>query len=82
MTYNYTDISLFEIPNEVSLIIYNPRCNMRCPWCFNPSLLNKKPLSYKQMKDAIDEHKDFITAVVFSGGEPLTNPYINKIIQF
>ena len=82
MTYNYSDISLQEFPNEISLILYTGGCNLQCPWCFNPDLRNKKPLSFKQMKDTIDEHRDFITAVVFSGGEPLLNPYLKKTIQY
>lgn len=82
MTYNYSNISLNEFPNEVSLVLYSGSCSLRCPWCFNPELLKKEPLSYKQAKDAIDEHKDFITAVTLTGGEPLMNPFLFKIIDY
>ena len=54
MTYNYTDISLTEFPGEISLILYSGSCTCQCPWCFNPDLINKKPLSFKQAKDAIE----------------------------
>jgi len=80
--FSYTDISLTEIPNCVSLVIYNPTCNMKCPWCFNMTTKVKKPLTFKQMKDAIDEHIEFIDGVVFSGGEPLTNPFLIKTINY
>lgn len=82
MIYNYTDISLTEFPGEISLVLYSGSCLCHCPWCFNSHLLNKKPLSFKQMKDAINEHEEFITAVVFSGGEPLLNPFLKKIINY
>lgn len=82
MTYNYTDISLTEFPGEISLVLYSGSCLCHCPWCFNPELLKYKPLSYKQMKDAIDEHLDFITAVVFSGGDPVLNPFLIKAIKY
>lgn len=82
MTYNYSDISLQEYPGEVSLLLYTGKCNLRCPWCYNSSLYNKKQLSYKQMKDAIDEHRDFITAVVITGGEPLYNNFLRKILKY
>ena len=82
MTYNYSDISLGEYPGEISLILYSGSCINQCPWCFNTELLNKKPLSFKQMKDAIDEHQDFVTAVVFSGGEPLNNPFFIKGVRY
>lgn len=80
--FSYTDISLQEIPGEISLVLYTGTCPCRCPWCFNSDLLDKKPLSFKQMKDAIQEHDDFITAVVFSGGEPLNNPFLIKTIKY
>lgn len=82
MSYNYSDISLNEFPGETSLVLYTGSCSLRCPWCFNPDLLNKKPLSYKQAKDAIDEHRDFITAVTITGGEPLMNPFLFRIIDY
>lgn len=82
MVHNYSDVSLGEFPGEISLILYSGSCVCKCPWCFNPDLLKLKPLSFKQMKDAVDAHEDFITAVVFSGGEPLLNPYLIKIIKY
>lgn len=82
MTFQYSDISLNEFPGEVSLVLYSPSCNYYCPWCFNPELREKEPLTFKQAKDAIDEHRDFITAVVLSGGEPLFNPNIDKILRY
>ena len=80
--FSRSDISLGEYPGEISLIIYTGSCVCTCPWCFNASLLNQKPLSYKQMKDAIDEHMGFITSVVFTGGEPLLNPFLIKTIKY
>ena len=82
MTFNYSDISLGEYPGEISLLLYSPGCNMYCPWCFNVDLRNKKPITFKQAKDAIDEHRDFITAVVLTGGEPLYNPDLFKILKY
>lgn len=82
MTFEYTDISLNEFPGEISLVIYSPGCNYYCPWCFNPDLREKEPISFKQVKEAIDEHRDFITAVVLTGGEPFCNPNIGKILNY
>ena len=82
MSFNYTDISLSEFPGEVSLVLYSPSCNYYCPWCFNSELREKEPLTFKQAKDAIDEHRDFITAVVLTGGEPLFNPNLSNILRY
>lgn len=80
--FTYSDISLTEIPNCISLVLYSPQCNLYCPWCFNQTLINKDPLSYKQAKDLIDEHNGFIDGVVFSGGEPLCNPMLKKTMKY
>lgn len=82
MTFNYTSISLNEYPGEIALVLYTPKCNLECPWCFNGSLIDKEPLTFKQMKDAIDEHRDFITAVVITGGEPYCNPNLYRILRY
>lgn len=82
MTFQYSDISLSEYPGETSLILYSPGCNFYCPWCFTSELRKKEPISFKQAKDAVDEHIDFITAVVLSGGEPYYNPELFRIIKY
>lgn len=82
MIFQYTDISLNEFPGEVSLVIYSGGCNMYCPFCFNPELREKFPITFKQVKDAVQEHKDFITAVVLTGGEPSFNPQFGKIMSY
>lgn len=79
---NYTDISLNEFPGEISLILYNQKCLNHCPWCFNSSLINGRNLTWKKIKSAVDEHEDFISSVVFSGGEPLLIPQLRKAIKY
>lgn len=80
--FNYWDISLQEYPNEICLVLYHDKCNLNCDWCFNSSRLFDNELSFSQAKKAIDETKDFITAVCLSGGEPSLSPYYMKIIKY
>lgn len=80
--YEYTDISLEEFPGETSLVLYNQRCDNFCPFCFKKKLIGGQNLTWKQIKDAIDEHIDFITGVVFSGGEPLLIQQLFKAVRY
>lgn len=82
MSYNYSDISLNEYPGQISLVISFRGCKFYCPYCFNPELTQFKELSFKQVKDAIDEHIGFIDAVVLTGGEPLHHKNLDKIISY
>ena len=82
MTFQYTDVSLNEYPGEVTLVIYSGGCNYYCPWCFNGDLRKKEPISFKKVKEAVEEHRDFITAVCLTGGEPNVNPQYDKILTY
>ena len=82
MTFQYSDISLDEFPGYTSLVIYSGGCNYHCPYCFNPDLRKKEPISFKLVKKACEEHIDFIDAVVLTGGEPYLNPQLSKIIRY
>lgn len=80
--YNYSNVSLNEYPGHISLVISFRGCNFYCPYCFNPELTKFQQLSFKQVKDAIDEHIGFIDAVVLTGGEPLCHNTLPQIIKY
>lgn len=55
---------------SVSVIFFNG-CPLRCPYCQNYRLINEiNPIDIKEIEKKIIESKAFISAVVFSGGEP------------
>jgi len=64
--------SFIDYPNKISCIVFYNRCNFRCPFCHNRDLLDGKleGFSEEQVIAKIKERKDFVEAVVISGGEP------------
>lgn len=65
-------ISSIDFPEKISLVIFFAGCPLRCPYCHNPELLkNGKDIDVESIKRKISSSKDFIDAVVLSGGEPL-----------
>lgn len=68
------------------MVFYN-RCNFRCPFCHNGDLLDGRleGFSEDQIIDKIEERKDFVEAVVISGGEPTIYdnilPFLRRIRQ-
>lgn len=72
----YNGMSTVDFPGKISCVIYTLGCMMRCPYCFNSVLIydtnmdEDSLLDEQYIFDQIDERKDFIDAIVVSGGEP------------
>ncbi len=67
------DMSTLDYPGKISSVIFLHGCNFRCPFCFNYNLVTGK--EYKEMTSEeilkkIAGFRDFIDAVVITGGEP------------
>jgi pyruvate formate lyase activating enzyme len=66
--------SLIDFPGKISSVIFTKGCNFKCPYCHNPELI-----SFEKDNSVIDinefflflkSRKNFIDAVVITGGEP------------
>jgi pyruvate formate lyase activating enzyme len=67
-----TVISSLEYPGKVSLVIFTGGCNLRCPYCHNPKMIRGgNEVSREKIEAEICKQRDFIDAVVITGGEPL-----------
>lgn len=67
--------SLIDYPGKLSCVLFLTGCNFHCPFCHNPDLARGKTcpnatLSEAGVIDFLKARKDFLDAVVVSGGEP------------
>ncbi len=67
--------SLTDYPGEVAAVLFTRGCNFRCPYCHNPQLVfndgKKVPsITLEEVLEFLEQRKNFIDAVVISGGEP------------
>lgn len=68
--------SLIDYPGKIASVIFTLGCNFRCGYCHNPGLvlpelLDKKPgLSVDDVLSFLAERRDWLDAVVVTGGEP------------
>jgi len=79
--------TLLDYPGEVASIIFTPRCNLRCPYCHNPSLViqtdkNEDLLPLDEIRAFLNKRKKLIGAVVISGGEPLIHENIGDLVTY
>lgn len=69
--------SLIEYPDRISSVLFTAGCNLACPYCHNPELVNvdlldrELGLSHNDVINQLKERSSFIDAVVLTGGEPL-----------
>lgn len=67
-----TVISSVEFHGNMSLVIFMSGCPLCCKFCHNVELIyDQTELTLDDVKKEINSSKDFIDAVVISGGEPL-----------
>jgi len=67
------DMSTLDYPGKISSVIFLHGCNLRCPFCFNYDLVVGKKyneMSTEEILKKISGFRDFIDAVVITGGEP------------
>ena len=66
--------SFQEYADEISLVLFSPGCNYRCPTCSNKILLDRREYNNPEnlsIKEALEKYvTPLTTAVVFLGGEP------------
>lgn len=74
--------SLLDYDENVSVVLFAPTCNYRCPFCHNGDsvLGNHTAIPFDEILDFLKSRKGLIDAVVVSGGEPtLMDDVVQKI---
>ncbi len=81
-----TPLTLLDYPGELSAIFWFARCNMACPYCYNPHLLKRTAhdfsgYTFDEIEAFLKERANFIDAVVLSGGECTLSPDFEAICE-
>lgn len=63
--------SYIDYPGKVSSIVFTPSCNFRCPGCHAKYVFeNKERIPEEEIFEYLDSKKNWVEAVVITGGEP------------
>jgi len=77
--------TLLDFPGEVATTIFTPGCNLRCPYCHNPELVEppypSDMISLDELDAFLRKRAGVLGGVCITGGEPLLHQDINKLIQ-
>lgn len=80
--------TFLDYPGKISALIFTYGCNLKCEYCHNPELVvekcNKSSLvDEKEVLKFLEKRKDFLDALVITGGEPTLQkdliPFIQKV---
>jgi pyruvate formate lyase activating enzyme len=70
--------TLIDFPNQVACTLFLPKCDFRCPFCYNASLVFDRDtgvcISEDEALDFLAERKGFLDGVCVTGGEPTLHP--------
>ena len=74
--------SMVDYPGKIAAVFFTPGCNFNCWYCHNKSILKEQRGSYLEVNliRMLEERREFLDAVVISGGEPtLQSDLVNFI---
>lgn len=81
----FQKFSLIDYPNNICAIIFTRGCNFRCPYCYNPELVDPKrfrqPISNSIIFSFLEKRKGKIDAVEITGGEPTLQKDLVEFIE-
>lgn len=76
-----TPLTLLDYEGEAACILWYTGCNLRCPYCYNVSLVMNKGVNRTDVFKFLEDRKNFLTGVVLSGGEVTLNKDIQLICE-
>jgi pyruvate formate lyase activating enzyme len=76
--------SLIDFPDRIATVLFTPGCNLRCPYCHNWRLILDPTgpfLSDKDTLQILENRRQFVDAVVITGGEPTIHADLPKFLH-
>ncbi|MET0268131.1 MAG: anaerobic ribonucleoside-triphosphate reductase activating protein [Duganella sp.] len=72
----FTPFSASDFPGKLAAVVFVQGCAWRCGYCHNPGLQVRKGgrLAWSSLMEVLRRRAGLLDAVVFSGGEPTTDP--------
>ena len=73
--------TMINYPGHFAVQVSTQGCNLRCGYCYNTHLMPNIPTEIHEIEllDYVKKHPT--RHIVFTGGEPLLHPNLDKIIE-
>ena len=76
--------SLIDFPAQLATVVFTPGCNLRCPFCHNWRLVLEPRgpfLLEETILQVLDSRRQYINAVVVTGGEPTLHVEVPQFLK-
>jgi len=76
--------SLIDFPEKIATVLFTPGCNLRCPFCHNWRLVlepSEPFLLEETILQILDSRRQYINAVVVTGGEPTLHVQVPQFLK-
>lgn len=81
----FLETTLIDYEGKVSSMIFLPHCNFKCPYCHNKQLVmapgTLETITEEKIFAYLNSRKNWIDAVVISGGEPTIHSDLPELCQ-
>jgi len=81
----YLHMSLIDYSGKIVSLVFLPRCNFRCPFCFNVDLVNDsdslKMVEPEEIFEHLKSQKKWLDGICITGGEPTLHKGLPEFIK-
>lgn len=79
-------LTLLDYPEKCAATVFTFGCNLRCPFCHNASLVEKRAgddyiINEEEFFAFLDTRKGLLDGVAVTGGEPLLQPDLEDFLR-
>jgi pyruvate formate lyase activating enzyme len=79
----FIDLSLVDWDGKVASVIFLPRCNMRCPFCYNSSFVlhpeSHPTIRFEGIMGYLKKNMGWVDGVAITGGEPTLHADLSEL---
>ncbi len=75
--------TLINYPGKVAAALFLPGCDLRCPYCHNPELVNNTAddmVDIEEILAYLEKRRGLLQGVCISGGEPLVHQDLGQLV--
>lgn len=80
--HSITKFTTLDYPHHLASILWFAKCNMACPYCYNPQIVREKgTISLEEALHFLESRRNRLDSVVLSGGECTLYPHLDTFIH-